>query len=192
MINVYGYVRVSTRSQNYETQVENLKNFCKLKDYNLVKIFEDKASGKDTDRPGFHELQEVMIKNPMDVSVIITTKLDRVGRSIRDLLKFIDWCNEKSIGFIATLSNIDSTTKEGRLFLYIMGALSEYERELIQERTETGRRRYVANGGKLGRKRLKIPADEIRRLKTEGVPITTIAERFNICRDTVYRRLDEV
>ncbi len=190
MTNAYGYVRVSTRSQNYETQIETIKNFCKLKDFTLVKIFEDKASGKNTDRPGFIEMTNVLDKNPQDINVIITTKIDRIGRSLRDLLKFVDWCGVKNIGFVSIQNNIDTTIKEGRLFLYIMGALSEYERELILERTDTGRRAYIANGGKLGKPKLKIPTDEIKRLKNEGVPITKIAERFNVCRSTIYERLE--
>jgi DNA invertase Pin-like site-specific DNA recombinase len=190
MLNVYGYVRVSTRSQNYDTQIDTIKNFCKLKEYNLINVFEDKASGKDTNRSGFISMQDVLKINPQNVSVIIVTKIDRIGRSIRDLLKFIDWCEEKKVDFVAIGNNIDTTTKEGRLFLYIMGALSEYERELILERTETGRKQYLADGGKLGRKKLKIPTDEIKRLKADGVPITTIAARFNVCRDTIYKRLE--
>ncbi len=191
MTNVYGYVRVSTRSQNYETQVEAIRNFCKMKDYTLLNIFEDKASGKNMERVGFQELQRTLEKNPQNVEIIVITKIDRVGRSIRDLLKFVDWCEEKKFGFVSIGNNIDTTTKEGRLFLYIMGALAEYERELINERTEIGRSAYIAKGGKLGRKKLKIPTDEIKRLKTEGVPITKISERFNVSRETIYKRLSE-
>lgn len=191
MTNVYGYVRVSTRSQNYETQVDTIKNFCTLKNYTLVKIFEDIASGKDTDRVGFIELSDAMKKNPQNVEVVIITKLDRIGRSIRDLLKFVDFCKDQKMEFVAIQNNIDTTIKEGRLFLYIMGAISEYERELILERTETGRKKYLANGGKLGKPKLKIPTDEIKRLRTEGVPITKIAERFNVSRLTIYSRLEE-
>lgn len=190
MVNAIGYVRVSTRSQSYETQIETIKNFCKLKEFTLVNIFEDKASGKNMDRPGFIEMTDVLEKNPQNVEVVITTKIDRIGRSLRDLLKFVDWCNSKKLGFVSVQNNIDTTIKEGRLFLYIMGALSEYERELILERTETGRRAYIAKGGKLGKPKLKIPSDEIKRLKTEGVPITKIAERFNVCRSTIYERLE--
>lgn len=189
MDNVYGYVRVSTRGQNYETQIEQIQNFCKMKGYDLLRVFEDKATGKNTDRPGFQELLSTMEKNPQNVSIIVVTKIDRVGRSIRDLLKFVDWCGEKSVGFVAIGNNIDTTIKEGRLFLYIMGALSEYERELILERTEAGRQRYLAEGNKLGRKKMKLPIDEIRRLFDEGVPKTEIARRLRISRHTVYDRL---
>jgi DNA invertase Pin-like site-specific DNA recombinase len=191
MENVYGYVRVSTRSQNYDGQVELITNFCKLKEYNLLKVFADKASGKDTDRKEYQNLLLVLEKNPQNASVIIVTKIDRVGRSIRDLLTFIDGLNEKKIGFVAIQNNIDTTIKEGRLFLYIMGALSEYERELILERTEEGRKRYVAEGGKLGKPKIKLPIDEIKRLLTDGVPKTEVARRFRVSVPTIYARIKE-
>jgi DNA invertase Pin-like site-specific DNA recombinase len=189
MENVYGYVRVSTRSQNYDNQVELIQNFCKMKGYNLIKVFADKASGKDTDRVEYQAMMETLKSNPQNTKALIVTKIDRVGRSIRDLLKFVDWCSEHKIGFVAVQNNIDTTIKEGRLFLYIMGALSEYERELILERTETGRQRYVADGGKLGKPQMKLPVDEIKRLVYEGVPKTEVARRFRVSVPTIYARL---
>jgi DNA invertase Pin-like site-specific DNA recombinase len=192
MENVYGYVRVSTRSQNYDGQVEMIKQFCKMKDYNLMKIFADKASGKNTDRAEYQEMLDALDKNPQSITVVIVTKIDRVGRNIRDLLKFVDTLGSSQIGFVAIQNNIDTTTKEGRMFLYFMGALSEYERELILERTEAGRRRYLENGGKLGKPQLKLPMDEIKRLAQEGVPKTEIARRLRITTPTVYKRLHEM
>ena len=189
MQNVYGYARVSTRSQEYEIQVETIKNFCRLKEYTLLRIFEDKASGKNTDRPGFQDLLKTMDKNPQNVGVIVVTKLDRVGRSIRDLINFVDWCSTKEIGFAAINSNIDTTTKEGRLFFYLMSALAEYERELIAERTEAGRIKYLTDGGKLGRTPKPLNMVEIKRLVNEGVPKAQVARRFGISRQTLHERL---
>ena len=189
MSNVYGYVRVSTRSQEYEIQVDAIKNFCRMKDFTLIKIFEDKASGKDTERPGFQEMVKTMERNPQNVSAIIVTKLDRVGRSIRDLITFVDWCSSKDVGFAAIGTNIDTTTKEGRLFFYLMSALAEYERELIAERTEAGRIKYLTDGGKLGRTPKALNMVEIKRLVNEGVPKAQVARRFGISRQTLHNRL---
>jgi DNA invertase Pin-like site-specific DNA recombinase len=191
MPNVYGYVRVSTRSQNYNTQVDAIKKFCLLKDYTLVKIFEDKESGKNTERKGYQDMIKTLESNPQDVKIMIVTKMDRVGRSIRDLLKFIDFLGTQEIGFVSLDNNIDTTTKEGRLVLYIFGAIAEYERELILERTETGRIKYVSEGGKLGRVKLKLPTDEIKRLIGEGVPKTEVARRLRVSVPTIYSRLSE-
>ena len=191
MVNVYGYVRVSTRSQNYDSQVDMITQFCKMKGYELLKIFADKASGKDTDRVAYQEMLEVIEMNPQQATVIIITKIDRIGRNLRDLLKFVDLLETKKIDFVAIQNNIDTTIKEGRLFLYIMGALSEYEREIILERTEIGRKRYIANGGKLGKPKIKLPLDEIKRLVGEGVPKTEVARRMRVSVPTIYARLSE-
>jgi len=191
MTNVYGYVRVSTRSQSYDAQAENITNFCKLKEYTLVKIFADKASGKSTERAEYQNMLAALDKNPQNITVVIVTKIDRVGRNIRDLLKFIDMLSEKKVEFVAIQNNIDTTLKEGRLFLYIMGALSEYERELIVERTEEGRRRYIAKGGKLGKPKLDINVKDVEKWVADGIPITRIAKRRRVSVPTIYDRLKE-
>lgn len=192
MANVYGYVRVSTRGQNYETQVEDIKKFCGYTDHNLLRVFEDKVSGKSVEREGFQEMMQSLEKNPQGISMVVATKLDRVGRSVFDLITIFKWLQEHNIDITFTQSNINTSTSEGRLMFHFMGAMAEYERERILERTEEGRVRYLAKGGKLGKPKLKIPSDEIKRLKTEGVPITKIAERFNVSRETIYDRLNEV
>ena len=190
-MNVYGYVRVSTRGQSYEIQEEQIMGYCKFKEYTIVNIFADKKSGATMDRPMFQEMMAALENNPQDIKAIVVTKLDRVGRSIRDLLKFVDWCNAKGINFIAISNNIDTTIKEGRLFLYIMGALSEYERELIMERTDAGRKKFSANGGKFGRKEKQIPMETAKRLIAEGIPKAEVARRLKIDRSTLYKRLGE-
>jgi DNA invertase Pin-like site-specific DNA recombinase len=142
------------------------------------------------DRPGYQDMMKVMEQNPQNADALIVTKLDRVGRSIRDLINFVDWCSEKKVGFVAISNNIDTTTKEGRLFFYLMGALAEYERELIAERTEAGRKRYVDGGGKLGKPMKKLNVEEIKRLVSEGVPKAKIARLMNVSRQTIYERLE--
>jgi DNA invertase Pin-like site-specific DNA recombinase len=127
--------------------------------------------------------------NPLNIQAIVVSKLDRVGRSIRDLLNFVDWCDKNKIGFVAISNNIDTNSKEGRLFFYIMGALAEYERELIMERTEAGRKRFVEKGGKLGRKEKQLSITEINRQIAEGVPISVIARRMRVNRNTIYKRI---
>ena len=190
-MNVYGYARVSTRSQSYEAQIEQISLYCKMKGMDLVRVFSDKASGKDTDRIEFNEMLKTLESNPHNVQTVIVTKLDRVGRSIRDLLKFVDWCEQKKFGFVAISSNIDTTTKEGRLFFYIMGALSEYERELILERIEAGKKRFVDGGGKFGRHKKDINIEDATRSISSGVPVAKVARKMGVSRSTLYRKIAE-
>jgi len=194
MKNVYGYVRVSSRSQNYDLQVESIKNFCKMRDYKLVKVFGDRQSGKDMDRAEFQKMMDTLIEmnNPQAIDTLIVTKLDRVGRSVRDLVGFIEILNEYKIDFATTLESIDTTTSQGRLFFHMMSALAEYERELINERTDAGLKKYLANGGKMGKPKREIDMVEVKRLLELKVPKTAIARKMKVSMPTLYKRLSEV
>jgi DNA invertase Pin-like site-specific DNA recombinase len=191
--NVYGYVRVSTRSQDYETQADNLKKYCAFKDYTLVNIFADTKSGKDTVRTGYQSMVSVLNdqKNPQGISMIVATKIDRIGRSLIDLIKFSEWCKVHNIDLVFTQSNIDTSTTENRMFFGLMAIIAEYERERIVERTAEGRDRYIAGGGKLGKPKLKMDIYEIKRLMVDGVPKSKIAKKFKCSVPTIYARLAE-
>lgn len=193
MKNVYGYVRVSSRSQNYELQVESIKGFCKVRDFNLVKIFGDRQSGKDMDRVEFQKMLSTLIefKNPQGIEALVVTKLDRVGRSVSDLVGFVKNLGANNIDFVTTLESIDTTNSQGRLLFHIMSALAEYERELINERTEAGLRKYLANGGKMGKPKKDIDMVEVKRLLELKVPKTAIARKLKVSLPTLYARIKE-
>lgn len=193
MKNVYGYVRVSTRSQNYDLQVEGIQNFCKIREFNLVKVFADRRSGKDVERDQYQKMIDTLIeyKNPQGVEAVIVTKLDRVGRNMKDLVDFVEKLEKNHIDFITTLESIDTTTSQGRLFFHLMASLAEYERELINERTEAGLQKYLANGGKMGKPKIKIDMEEVNRLLEIKVPKAVIARKLKISPPTLYDRLNE-
>lgn len=189
---IYGYARVSTRGQDYATQEDKIITYAKLKEFEVEKVFADKKSGKDMDRPAFQEMLAVFENNPYGVGAIVVTKLDRVGRSLRDLIKFVDWCKVKNLDFVSIGDNIDTTTKEGRLIFYIMGALAEFERELIMDRTTTGRKRYIEKGGKFGPKRKPLDLEQVKRMLADGIPMSKISQTVKVSRATIYKRLEEV
>ena len=193
MKNVYGYVRVSSRSQNYDLQIESIKAFCKMRDYELVKVFGDRQSGKNMERDQFQKMASTLIefKNPQGIDAIVVTKLDRVGRSVSDLVGFVKTLSENKIDFATTLESVDTTNSQGRLFFHIMSALAEYERELINERTEAGLKKYLANGGKMGKPKKEIDMVEVKRLLDLGVPKRAIARKMKISMPTLYDRLDK-
>jgi DNA invertase Pin-like site-specific DNA recombinase len=193
MKNVYGYVRVSSRSQNYDGQVDSIKDFCKTRDFNLLKIFGDRQSGKNMERVEFQKMLSTLIelKNPQRAEAIVVTKLDRVGRSVSDLVEFIKTLAESKINIITTLETVDTTTPQGMLFFHVMSALAEYERELITERTAAGLQKYLANGGKMGKPRCEIDMIEVRRLLDLKVPKTAIARKLKISTPTLYNRLND-
>lgn len=189
--NVYGYVRVSTRSQSYEIQLEKIKDYCALKDYNLVNVFKDKESGKDTHRPGFQRMMTLLEDNAQDVKAVIIFKLDRLGRSLRDLLNIAAFLKEKKIHLVATENDLNTMTKEGRMMFNMFGTFAEYEREMILERTAEGRAYAKEKGVKFGRRKKKISISEVKMRKADGVPITRIARDLKVSTRTLYNRLDE-
>jgi len=189
-LKIYGYARVSTREQKLEIQVDSIKNYCEFRGLEQIKLFTDTATGKNMDRIGFQDMVDSLENNPLGIDAIVIHKLDRIGRSLIHLLQFIQWLEEKNVGLISITNNIDTTTKEGRLFLYIMGALSEYERELIIERTTAGIVRARERGVKFGRKPKAFPYEDVKRMLALGVPKAEVARRVGLGRSTLYRKLE--
>lgn len=123
-----GYVRVSTNEQNTALQRNALESAgCEL-------IFEDKASGKQTERPGLKKVLRMLSRG----DTLVVWKLDRLGRSMRHLVVLVEELRDRGINFRSLTDSIDTSTPMGRFFFHVMGALAEMERELIVERTRAG------------------------------------------------------
>src|SRR3954467_5036994 len=134
-----GYARVSTTDQTLELQHDALtKAGC-------TKIFTDTASGAQTEREGLTEA----ISYVRAGDTLVVWKLDRLGRSLKDLITRIRELNDRKIGFRSITENIDTTTSGGKLIFHIFGALAEFERDIIRERTNAGLEAARARG-KLG------------------------------------------
>ena len=141
-----GYARVSTIDQNLALQLDALqKAGCE-------KIFEDKASGGRVDRPGLQEALEYARER----DTVLVWRLDRLGRSLKHLIEMVTQLNERGVGFRSLQEAIDTTTSGGKLIFQIFGALAEFERNLIQERTQAGLEAARARGRKGGSRKLWI------------------------------------
>lgn len=138
-----GYARVSTFDQNLSLQVDALQRA------GCEKIFQDKVSGAKADRPGLQEALEYIRQG----DTLAVWRLDRLGRSLRHLIETVSRLEEQGIGFRSLEENIDTTTSGGRLIFHIFGALAEFERNLIRERTQAGLKAARARGRKGGRPR---------------------------------------
>ena len=141
--NKIGYARVSTMTQNLDSQLDDLKK------RGCTKIFSDKVSGAKDIRPGWDQLVEYL--RPGDTLVV--TELSRMTRSLMHLLQLVKEFEKKSIDIISLRENIDTSTATGRCFLSIMGAISQMERELKAERAAAGRAAAKARGRTGGRPR---------------------------------------
>jgi DNA invertase Pin-like site-specific DNA recombinase len=189
-LKVFGYARVSTKEQKLEVQIDKIKKYCDLKDFELINIFEDKASGKNMERGGFLKMIEILKNNTLGVNGVVIVKLDRIGRSVMDLVHIMKFFEENNIHISSIDDNIDTSTKEGRLFFHFTAAFAEYERELIIDRTSTGKAFARDMGVKFGRKEKKFNAKEIKKDIALGIPKTLIAKKYNMAESTLYRKLN--
>jgi len=180
-----GYARVSTQEQNLELQINALQAAgCK-------KIFTEKASGAQRDRSELKAALEYMRANEDDTLVV--WKLDRLARSLRQLIDTIEELEKKKgIGFKSLTENIDTTTSGGRLVFHIFGALAEFERILIKERTMAGLKAAKAMGKKGGRPQA-LEAEDLRDakalLKNKKITVKEVAKRLKVDPSTLYRYL---
>jgi DNA invertase Pin-like site-specific DNA recombinase len=141
---ILGYARVSTQDQNLNGQLEALKIA------GATTIYREKVSGVRADRPQLAKLMDGLGAG----DVVVVTKLDRLGRSTRELLDLIDRIGKAGAPFRSLGDPLwDTGSSQGRLLSTMLAAVAEFERELIRERTGEGRKRAMANGIKFGRKR---------------------------------------
>ena len=189
--NIYGYIRVSSISQDYTIQKTTIIDFAEYRKLNILRIFQDKVSGKNITREGYMQMYDALKTDPQKVSAIAVTKIDRLGRNLHDLIEFTHWLDQQGIGLIIIESNIDTTTSEGRLFFHFMASIAEYERIRILERTTAGRQAAKAAGVKFGRRKKVLSMRDIERKIFAGVPISAIARDLKVSRGTIYRRLEE-
>lgn len=187
----YGYVRVSTRDQDLTIQRNEIERYTDYRKIDLVRVFEDKFTGSTTDRPGFAAMMAALVENPQEIDAVVVWKLDRLGRSLSDLVRVVAKFKEMGIELIFIGNNIDTTTKEGRLQFHIMGALAEYEREIIAERTSLGRQLAKEKGVRFGPKPRSLPMSEIMAKIDLGVSKSKIARDYKINRSTLKIKIDE-
>lgn len=177
-----GYARVSTHEQNLSLQIDELKKS------GCSEIFTDKISGAKSERPG---LQKV-IGFLREGDILVVWRLDRLGRSLKHLIEVITFLEERNIGFSSIQESIDSTTSGGKLIFHIFGALAEFERNLICERTKAGLAAARARGRKGGRPR----ALDDRKIKlmrnlynSKKHPVSEICDSLGVSKSTLYNYL---
>jgi DNA invertase Pin-like site-specific DNA recombinase len=176
-----GYARVSTQDQTLNLQMDALKTI------GCSKIFTDTASGAKAERQGLEEALKYV--RPRDT--LVMWRLDRLGRSLRHLIDTITYLNSRLVGFKSLTENIDTTTSGGKLVFHLFGALAEFERDIIRERTKAGLQAARARGRKGGRpKKLNTPkkvAMAQRLYNDKNNTIDEICKTLNISRATLYR-----
>ncbi len=176
-----GYARVSTKDQDLSLQNTALgKAGCD-------RIFEDKASGAKNSRPGLKLAFEVLREN----DILVVWKLDRLGRSVKDLVTIVGDLENRGIHFKSLTDNIDTSTTSGRFFFHVMASLAQMERELMIERTHAGLESARKRGRVGGRKRAMTDSkiESAKRLLADGIPTKDVAKDLSVSVPTLYRWL---
>lgn len=180
-----GYIRVSSLDQNLARQLEDMK---------LDKIFEDKASGKDTNRPGLKDCLEYLREG----DTLHVHSIDRLARNLIDLQKIVGELNAKGISIVFHKENLRFSSGENNpmqnLMFHMLGAFAEFERDLIKSRQREGIALAKKNGRKLGRG-TAVDAEQIEQIRREleqGKSAALIAKERGLCRQTVYNYAKEI
>ena len=180
-----GYARVSTQEQELALQLDALK------EAGCSQIYQEKITGAKRERP---ELQE-MIEHLREGDVIVIWKLDRLARSLRDLVDLVNYIQGKGAALLSLNDQIDTTTSHGKFTFHIFAALAEFERDIIRERTKAGLAAARARGRIGGRpaglpKKAQHTAIIAEKLYLEGKLSTTeICGQLSISRGTLYKYL---
>ncbi|HEB93133.1 MAG TPA: recombinase family protein [Gammaproteobacteria bacterium] len=179
-----GYQRVSTDDQHLHLQRDALIRAG----VDPERIYEDMMSGARADRPGL----EHAVRAARRGDVLVVWRLDRLGRSLKDLIGLAERLEDKGVGLRSLQEQIDTTSASGKLFFHMMGALAEFERNLIRERTRAGLEAARRRGKKPGRKR-KLNEQDLTAaralLKDDTITVAEVAERLGVSSATLYREI---
>jgi len=182
------YLRVSTCDQEngLKSQRRALKDYCTNNGFSNLKWYQDRLSGKDTDRPAFKKLQKDIFDGK--VNTVVVWKLDRLSRSLKDGINILcDWL-KKNIRVISVTQQLDFSGATGQLVASVLFAVAQMERENLRENTKRGLAAAKARGVKLG-KRPKLFAKQIVPLLEKGMTIQAIADKLGKTKPAIYNCL---
>jgi DNA invertase Pin-like site-specific DNA recombinase len=185
------YARVSTlNGQHPEMQLSELREYGARRGWQIIAEYVDEGvSGSRERRPQLDRLMADAHRRKFDA--VLVWKIDRFGRSLRHLVNALADLDAYGVAFVSLRDNLDLSTPSGRLMFQVIGAMSEFEKALIQERVRAGLRNAVARGVRLGRPKRKVDAAEIARLRASGASWREVAERMGIGVGTAVRALQQ-
>lgn len=183
------YARVSTlNGQNPEMQLAELREYVARRGWKIAGEYVDVGvSGSKESRPQLNRMVQDAHRRRFDA--IVCWKLDRLGRSLKHLVTTIEDLAAYGVSFVSLRDNLDLSTPSGRLMMHIIGAMAEFERELIRERVCAGIQAARRRGARLGRPRTYVSAEKIGQMRSEGLSWRVIASRLKIGKGTAFRAL---
>ena len=185
------YARVSTFDQHPEPQLDALREYAQARGFTIVEEYVDEGiSGAKPRRPALDRLLADARRRRFDA--VACVKLDRLARSVRHLTNLAGEFEALGIDLVAIDQSIDTTTPSGRLLFHVLGAIAEFERDLIRERTRAGIAAARRRGKRLGRPRVHVPVARARALVAEGCSVAAVARELGVSRATLQRVLKNV
>lgn len=184
------YARVSTDKQKVDMQLAELRQFVTRSGWTVYKEYTDQATGANTKRPAFTAMMEAAGKRKFDL--LLVWKLDRLSRSLKDLINTLDELGAHGVDFISYDNNLDTSTPTGKLVFQIVGAVAEFEKDIIRERVKAGVANARAKGKKLGRPTL--PAfilEKARELQAKGLSIRAIERKLKVGEGTIRKQFQK-
>ena len=183
------YARVSTldKGQDPDVQLKELREYAAQRGWETVGEYVDRVSGAKENRPALDRLLLEMRRGKCQGIVVV--RLDRLGRSLKHLLTLLTEFEERKVALISLKEGLDFSTSTGKLMFSIVGAMAQFERDLIRERVKAGLDYARAKGVKIGRKPITVDHAEIHRLKAQGHSLRHIAKALGISAAYVCRVL---
>lgn len=183
------YLRVSTLDQHPETQVYDLEQLARQRQLEIVARYSDKVSGTRARRPGLDQMMADARHSQFDV--VLVWAGDRLARSVRHYLEVLDELTRLHIEFISFREQLDTGGPLGRAVVVIIGAIAELERNLIVERVRAGMRRARLDGQRIGRPRVEVDREAVRRDRARGLSLAELAKIYRVSRATIARVLQQ-
>ncbi len=182
------YVRVSTKDQSVDMQLNDLERYSKERGLNVFKVYQDNGvSGTKETRPALSDLMNDARKRKFDT--VLVWRFDRFARSTKHLVTALYEFRNLGIDFISYQENIDTSSPLGEAIFTIISAMSKLERDIIAERVKGGLRKARANGKRLGRPRSEVDTDKIVEYRKQNKSIRQIAKELGLSNNLVFRTL---
>lgn len=184
------YARVSTLDQNCEVQLEDLRRYAGQRFALCREYIDVGVSGAQRHRPQLDVLMKDARKRLFDV--VLVWKFDRFARSLKQLIESLDEFSSLGIDFVSYTEGVDTTTPSGQLLFHIVGAVAQFERDLIAERVRAGMAHAKALGKHIGRPRAKVDVEAVRDLRSHGQSLRAIATALGVPISRVRRALSRL
>lgn len=179
------YARVSTKEQNVDMQLTDLRQYAFARKLKVVREYIDYASGAKSDRENYKKLFNDVRKRKTDI--VLVWRFDRFARSTKELINALEEFNNLGVDFISYKENIDTSSPAGKILFTMISAFAEFERAIIRERVIAGMEKAKARGAKIGRPRIpSFTVEKVLEMKDQGYSYNEIIKKLKISKSKYY------